>query len=248
MQANGYDQAKYFARYPELSSMPTTFATTTMYSHNQFRQNIIYFPDHPSNDTFRVSWFVKGIGNVSNNNVFWNGGSAQPLQIYDSQAAANGGTNNHDSWALWKSFGYDTNSLLADPGFVNPSQDNFALAANSPVFSLGFTAIDQSKMGIEQLSTVVTDSSTTTPSWTNATITTGKTQTTKKSASTGGGSSTTTPSVTTDNGADSSSLTLPGSTSTSNQPWYTRFWNGVRHVWHSVIGFFRTVFTRGWKR
>jgi parallel beta-helix repeat protein len=48
----------------------------------------------------------------------------------------------------WRQRGHDTNSLVADPRFLDPRQFDFRLSTNSPAFQLGFKAIDLSRVGV----------------------------------------------------------------------------------------------------
>jgi parallel beta-helix repeat protein len=52
------------------------------------------------------------------------------------------------TWAAWQSRGHDTNSVIADPLFVDPARNNFALRPESPALKLGFKPIDLSRVGI----------------------------------------------------------------------------------------------------
>lgn len=47
----------------------------------------------------------------------------------------------------WKHLGYDTNSAIIDPLFVDPKSDDYRLKPESPAFELGFNIIDVSKIG-----------------------------------------------------------------------------------------------------
>lgn len=51
------------------------------------------------------------------------------------------------SWEQWRVRGQDRNSVIADPRFVAPEQDDFRLRADSPALALGFQPIDNSKIG-----------------------------------------------------------------------------------------------------
>ena len=44
--------------------------------------------------------------------------------------------------------GYDANSIVADPLFVNPTEDDYRLKPDSPAFKLGFEAIDVEIIGV----------------------------------------------------------------------------------------------------
>lgn len=52
------------------------------------------------------------------------------------------------SFAAWKKRGFDRNSLIADPSFVDPAHDNYALRPDSPALKLGFEPIDMSAAGL----------------------------------------------------------------------------------------------------
>ncbi|MBT7913796.1 right-handed parallel beta-helix repeat-containing protein, partial [Candidatus Bathyarchaeota archaeon] len=51
------------------------------------------------------------------------------------------------SLAAWREAGLDLHSLVADPGFADLEKRDFSLAADSPVFTLGFEPIDLSQVG-----------------------------------------------------------------------------------------------------
>eukprot|EP01006_Ploeotia_vitrea_P054684 TRINITY_DN67918_c10_g3_i2.p1 TRINITY_DN67918_c10_g3~~TRINITY_DN67918_c10_g3_i2.p1 ORF type:complete len:683 (+),score=50.39 TRINITY_DN67918_c10_g3_i2:27-2051(+) len=51
------------------------------------------------------------------------------------------------TWKQWQQTGNDTNSVVADPLFVDPKSGNFALKSNSPALKLGFQPIDQHQFG-----------------------------------------------------------------------------------------------------
>jgi hypothetical protein len=52
-----------------------------------------------------------------------------------------------DEWVSWQSHGLDQRSLVADPLFVDPAQDNYALQPESPAWELGFQALPMDRMG-----------------------------------------------------------------------------------------------------
>jgi hypothetical protein len=70
--------------------------------------------------------------------------------------AANGGLKEpvtveirgYPSLAAWQKQGFDRNSLVADPRFVDLAHDNYALKPDSPAFQLGFQPIDTSRVGL----------------------------------------------------------------------------------------------------
>jgi len=53
-----------------------------------------------------------------------------------------------ESWAAWQKRGYDKNSVIADPMFVDAKRDDYRLRPESPAFRLGFKAIPVEKIGL----------------------------------------------------------------------------------------------------
>ncbi|MFN0170982.1 MAG: hypothetical protein ACKV22_31580 [Bryobacteraceae bacterium] len=50
--------------------------------------------------------------------------------------------------AGWRAWGYDRNSLFADPKFKDSSKGDYSLGPDSPALTLGFQPIDSSKIGL----------------------------------------------------------------------------------------------------
>ena len=50
----------------------------------------------------------------------------------------------------WQRKGFDFHSIVADPLFVDPVNDNYTLRDDSPVFKLGFQQIDISTVGPQE--------------------------------------------------------------------------------------------------
>ncbi|QNN22904.1 right-handed parallel beta-helix repeat-containing protein [Planctomycetales bacterium ZRK34] len=50
-------------------------------------------------------------------------------------------------WAKWQEMGWDKDSLVADPKFVDAAADDYRLKSNSPAFKLGFKPIPVDKIG-----------------------------------------------------------------------------------------------------
>ncbi|MFC1737714.1 right-handed parallel beta-helix repeat-containing protein [Planctomycetota bacterium] len=48
----------------------------------------------------------------------------------------------------WQERGLDTHSIIADPLFVDPENDDYSLRPDSPAFELGFKPIDLSRVGL----------------------------------------------------------------------------------------------------
>lgn len=52
------------------------------------------------------------------------------------------------SFTDWQARGFDQNSLIAAPLFIDPESDDYTLRPDSPAFTLGFEAIDTSRIGL----------------------------------------------------------------------------------------------------
>ncbi|MCX8053547.1 MAG: right-handed parallel beta-helix repeat-containing protein [Armatimonadetes bacterium] len=94
-----------------------------------FERNIIYYDrgqllgSNWSDDSFKMDY-----------NIYWNSS--------DNQVTFAGA-----SFEDWRKRGYDLNSLIADPLFVDANKRDFRLKPNSPAFKLGFKEIDVSRVG-----------------------------------------------------------------------------------------------------
>ncbi|MBI2854061.1 MAG: hypothetical protein HYX87_03960 [Chloroflexi bacterium] len=57
--------------------------------------------------------------------------------------------NNRKTLDEWrKTYGFDRNSLVGDPLFVDPANRNYSLRPGSPALLLGFVNIDQARIGL----------------------------------------------------------------------------------------------------
>ncbi|MHB8995546.1 MAG: right-handed parallel beta-helix repeat-containing protein [Armatimonadota bacterium] len=73
-------------------------------------------------------------------NLLWHGG--QPVTT--NQA----GVADGDYWAAWQQLGFDLNSVIADPKFINPKKGDYRLQKDSPALKLGFRPLPLEKMGL----------------------------------------------------------------------------------------------------
>jgi len=76
-------------------------------------------------------------------NLYWNAG--RPVKVYLP------GDGAYAEWfrplEAWQSLGFDQDSIIADPQFVNAKQHDYRLKPTSPALKLGFEPIDLSTVG-----------------------------------------------------------------------------------------------------
>lgn len=76
----------------------------------------------------------------SDRNLVWHNGNSIVINI------PNVSTN--VSWALWQKLGYDSQSIIADPLFLDAEHNNYALRPDSPALALGFKPIPLENIGL----------------------------------------------------------------------------------------------------
>jgi hypothetical protein len=97
-----------------------------------FERNIVYFNN---GNLLGSSW---SNGNfVMNRNCYWD--SSAPDGAVDFAG---------HSFDEWREMGYDAESVIADPLFVNPEGLDFRLKPGSPAAAIGFKPFDASKAGL----------------------------------------------------------------------------------------------------
>ena len=84
-----------------------------------FEGNIVYWKE---GNLLQSNW--TGTNFRMDKNLYWN--ASGPVQFPDD----------------WKTRGMDTNSIVADPLFVNPEKGDFRLKPNSPALKMGFRPIE----------------------------------------------------------------------------------------------------------
>jgi hypothetical protein len=95
-----------------------------------FTNNIVYWHTGP---LLAGQWKDDGVR--LDNNLYWNAAD-KPITFAGLPLNE------------WQKLGKDVNSKIADPRFIDPSSDNFSIAADSPALSLGFKPFDASKAGV----------------------------------------------------------------------------------------------------
>ncbi len=94
-----------------------------------FRGNIVYWEDGV---LLGGRWDTLNV--TIDGNLYWNA-SGSPI------------TPAGHTWDEWQALGMDETSVIADPLFVDPANDDFRLQDDSPAWSLGFSPIDMADVG-----------------------------------------------------------------------------------------------------
>jgi parallel beta-helix repeat protein len=98
--------------------------------------NIVYYTD-PTALLITGGGWTKDIL-TCDHNLYWHAGGDGSLGV----GAAGVGT-----YADWQKKGFDANSVVADPLFVDPAKGDYSLRPESPAFKLGFKPIDLTQVG-----------------------------------------------------------------------------------------------------
>ena len=125
-------------------------------SNVRFRRNIFSYSD-PGADFMRLNLIggvdLSGVIREFDHNLFFNS-SGKELTFSGLPAEAVQRTREAVQEQLdttmddWHSMGFDKNSIVADPKFVDPANDNYDLEPDSPAFKLGFVPIDAGRIGL----------------------------------------------------------------------------------------------------
>lgn len=109
---------------------------------NRFVRNIVAF-SRPQAELFYLfqSWKRNQPGRFSecDKNLYWVAGA--DLRTLPTKNTPNG------PFSAWRAAGFDKNSVVAAPKFVNAAKDDYRLAPDSPAFALGFKAIPVELIG-----------------------------------------------------------------------------------------------------
>jgi hypothetical protein len=101
-------------------------------------RNILYYTDPKANYVRGSKW--QQMLAESDYNLIWPAGQPVKMNLADVEDG--------NYWAAWQKLGFDQNSLIADPCFVDPKGDDYRLRPNSPALKLGFKPLPYEKMGL----------------------------------------------------------------------------------------------------
>ena len=125
-------------RHMDLHPKDAVLPDGTLMAGNVFTRNIVAYSD-PKARLF--NWLnVNFQHNQFDGNLYYHNGF--PLVTGTLKPGEKG-----DDFAAWRKLARDTHSIVADPKFVNPAQDDYRLRPDSPAFKLGFKPIPVEKIG-----------------------------------------------------------------------------------------------------
>ncbi|MCY3017444.1 MAG: right-handed parallel beta-helix repeat-containing protein [Planctomycetota bacterium] len=99
-----------------------------------FQRNVVSYTD-PSAVLLSCGRLDENVIRI-NHNLYFHVGGREPV------------VRGCASFADWQKRGFDRDSVIADPRFVDPTGDTYALQEDSPAFKLGFEPIDASTVGL----------------------------------------------------------------------------------------------------
>ncbi len=116
---------------------------------NRFCRNIVYYSKRKAPLVlFEFVPLIKDILAQSASNIFFRPDGGEYI-ITEREVPPKTGIRKY-SLAEWQEMGYNTDSVVADPLFVDAQHNDYRLKPESPAFRLGFMPIDVAKIGIRQ--------------------------------------------------------------------------------------------------
>ena len=106
-------------------------------ANNRFVRNIVVFR---RGNLIRFNRYHDKVLTACDRNVYW--------KIGEDIEKAEGPVTPKGPLAAWREAGYDPQSVVADPLFVDPDRDDYRLRPDSPALELGFQPIDIARMGV----------------------------------------------------------------------------------------------------
>ena len=134
---NMFIENEYLARLGDQNQVAFWNTSTTSHKEIRFLRNIVYYSS-PMGGLFAING-VRSLPMQSDYNlIFHTKGKEFVIQALP-------GTNSYEDW---QNRGFDMHSIIADPLFVDPENDDYSLRPDSPAFKLGFKPIDLSRVGL----------------------------------------------------------------------------------------------------
>jgi hypothetical protein len=106
---------------------------------NTFTNNIVTYRNPEAVYIRSGGWNPAVLKECDRNVIWWSGG-----ELAEAKGAVPAGT-----WEKWLELGFDENSVLGDPQFVDAAKDDYRLKPTSPAWGIGFKRIPVEKIGIK---------------------------------------------------------------------------------------------------
>lgn len=151
LEAMNYREPPYSKRYPELLKMgddprkPANNAFThnvVAYTRDDYRGLSTAKPGSGTAVAYNLSPFDPDSTEINRNILF----HPAPPKVHARTYKKDDGETLE--WAEWQKKGFDKDSLLVDPAFFKPEEDNYLLKEGSPAFGLGFKDIPDYRIGL----------------------------------------------------------------------------------------------------
>ena len=127
-----------------VSERPASWQMSGFNTGNRFRNNIIYCTSDPEKAfLYTIYYYTDRLIAESDYNLFFN--AEGRYMVLDESGKLGAKELPLDDW---QKLGYDTNSLIGDPLFVDPKRGDYRLRPESPAFQLGFQPIPIDRIGI----------------------------------------------------------------------------------------------------
>lgn len=124
-------------RYMDIGPEQAILPDGKIMAHNFFRRNVVWY-DSATAPVYALS-NVNLDYNGFDYNLIYNAGGPVTMGLSKVEP--------RDQWTAWQKLGQDTHSLIGDPMFVDPKQDDYRLKPDSPALRLGFKQIPTRRIG-----------------------------------------------------------------------------------------------------
>jgi hypothetical protein len=113
------------------------------YPRGHHLERNVFFTREPRPVLYTIHKYEEALLHHCDGNLLW---SAEPWRIPWSRREEPAAFV-EIGLAEWRAQGYDTESVVADPGFVDPSRDDYRLRPDSPLHAMGFVPIPFERIG-----------------------------------------------------------------------------------------------------
>ena len=104
-------------------------------------------PEAPCDPTCSASFLDSFANDTFDQNLYWIAAAHGTTRSFPGRGCVD---CSNTSFAEWRRLGFDRNSVVADPLFVDAAANDYRLSAGSPARALGIESIDVSRCGPQQ--------------------------------------------------------------------------------------------------